>query len=116
MSESLKKIADNTALMKIAKIMGYEVQPLTNKFNNLMVIMRGRCTIPFEYNPKTNPAQLLEIIEKFKPRIDWINKHLCQVTIYQHKQLPSLIKNEYEGRGGTLADAVLQAMIKIIEK
>lgn len=100
-------------LKKIAEVMGYRQVEIVN----CHVYCDYRYAISknhFEYNPKTNPAQLLEIIEKYQPSIDWINKDLCQVTIYMVRPPKDCFRNEYEGRGKTLADAVLQAMIKVI--
>jgi len=54
------------SLKKLAEALGYEVLPLTNQFNNIMVILCGKCTIPFKFDPQNNPAQKDEIIDKFK--------------------------------------------------
>lgn len=67
------------------------------------------------YNPLTNDTQCMEIIKRFQPAIDWINKDLCQATLYIVKPLADVIRSEYEGRGETINEAVCNAAYEVFK-
>ncbi len=69
------------------------------------------------YRPHTtNAEQCLELMEGFRPSVDWINKELCQVIINKKIKLMPLSSIQYEGRGKTLNEAVTNAAIAAIKE
>jgi len=96
-------------LKVIAEGMGYEAQPLTNQFNGLMVIFRGRGRIPFSYNPLTNNDQMVEIMERLKLS----TSHLINPDAILATLNISFLDAEYEGdtefEGKTIHEAVCNA-------
>ena len=96
----------NDKIHIVAIGMGYEVQPLTNQVDDLMVIMRGRSTIPFSYNPLTNHTQDSELELKLEIGTAPIREGLWQATAWIDL---SGMTGGIEGRGATPAEARLMA-------
>ena len=99
--------AEKLKVIAIAEGMGYEVQPLTNRWNELMVTMKGRGTIPFSYNPLTNAEQCMEIMEKLKINVIWKGKELetCSAWVLIYIGMTGGI----EGKGKPISEAVCNA-------
>jgi len=55
------------SLKKIAEILGYKA----TVENNAVHYRKAMDICWFEFDPQNNPAQLLEIIEKFKMSLNW---------------------------------------------
>ena len=100
-------------LKKVAEYMGCEVQPLTNQFNKLMVIYRGRCTIPFSYNPLQNSDQCLELMEKFKISLNCTSDGIW--LAYVGTDDMGLGMPAAQGKAKTINEAVTLAAIAYVE-
>jgi len=92
-------------LKLIAEGMGYERVVIAKDCNPPKVMKLKVRLVGFErdeYSPLTNNNQMVEIINKTHPSIDWIDDDLWQVII--HKKSVT-----YEGWGKTINEAVCNA-------
>ncbi len=96
---------ENTKL--IADWMGYESQPLTDKSDNVMIVIKGLRMLPFVYNLITNADQSREV-EKKLLELGWrVDREEEKYLVLNY----SKPENGFAQRAATLELAIYKAAL-----